>query len=124
MLRILLVDDNRDIRQLLQLSIRRMGLTPIIASNGKEDIERAMVDKPDLILMDFMMPTMDGWEATQTLRARPETKDIPILAMTGLNQKNDLERCISVGCNDYIVKPFPVDELRGKIKALIPMSNV
>ena len=119
MTKVLIVDDNRDMRYLLGVHVDSMGFTPITAENGKNAVEMAVTEKPDLILMDFKMPAMDGWEATQTLRARPETKDIPILAMTALNQKNDLERCISVGCNDYIVKPFPVDELRGKIKALI-----
>jgi CheY-like chemotaxis protein len=97
-----------------------MGFEPITASNGKEAIERALADKPDLILMDFVMPAMNGGQATRILRVIPKTKDIPILAMTALNRKSDLQHCINVGCNDYIVKPFPVHELQRKIKALIP----
>ena len=70
--------------------------------------------------MDFVMPAMTGGEATRILRVNPQTKDIPILAMTALNRKADLQHCIDVGCNDYIVKPFPIHELQRKIKALIP----
>jgi CheY-like chemotaxis protein len=100
-----------------------MGFDPIIAANGKEAIERAIVEKPDLILMDFVMPIMDGGEATRILRGNANTKDIPILAMTALHLKSELQHCIDVGCNDYIVKPFPIHELQRKIKALIPVKR-
>lgn len=119
MAKILLVDDNSDIRKILQIHIRSMGFDSITAANGKEAVERAIAEKPDLILMDFVMPAMNGGEATQILRLSPGTKDIPILAMTALHRRSELQRCIDVGCNDYIVKPFPIDELQRKIKALI-----
>ena len=119
MAKILLVDDNSDIRKVLQIHIRSMGFDSITAANGKEAVERAIAEKPDLILMDFVMPAMNGGEATQILRLIPNTKDIPILAMTALYRRSELQRCIDVGCNDYIVKPFPIDELQRKIKALI-----
>jgi two-component system cell cycle response regulator DivK len=69
--------------------------------------------------MDFVMPAMNGGEATRILRASPNTKDIPILAMTALHLKSELQHCIEVRCNDYIVKPFRIDELQRKIKALV-----
>ena len=119
MSKVLLVEDNPDIRSLLLVQIKLMGFTPITASTGKEALEAATCEKPDLILMDFLMPGMDGWEATRMLRLNPETKDIPILATTALSRPADLQSCIEAGCNDYIVKPFPVDELLNKIKALV-----
>ena len=82
--KILLVDDNSDIRKILQIHIRSMGFDSITAANGKEAVERAIAEKPDLILMDFVMPAMNGGEATRILRLSPDTKDIPILAMTAL----------------------------------------
>jgi CheY-like chemotaxis protein len=69
--------------------------------------------------MGFMMPAVDGGEATRILRVSPNTEDIPILAMAALYRRFELQHCIEVGCNDYIVKPFPIDELQRKIKALI-----
>jgi two-component system, cell cycle response regulator DivK len=118
--KILLVDDNPDIRRTLQVLITWMGFETITAANGKEAVERSLAEKPDLILMDFVMPAMDGGEATRILRLSPNTKDIPILAMTALYRRFELQRCIDIGCNDYIVKPFPLNELQRKIKALIP----
>jgi two-component system, cell cycle response regulator DivK len=119
MSKVLLVEDNPDIRSLLLVQIKWMGFTPITASTGKEALEIATSEKPDLILMDFLMPGMDGWEATRMLRSNPETKDIPILATTALSRPADLKSCIDAGCNDYIVKPFSVLDLQKKISELL-----
>lgn len=83
-------------------------------------MEKAVQEKPHLILMDIMMPGMDGWEATRTLRSNPEMQNIPILAATALFRESDLRSCIEAGCNDYIVKPFTFQELQKKIEAYIP----
>ena len=82
MKKILIVDDHPDMRKVLQIQIELMGFAGIMANNGKEGIEAAIAEKPDLIMMDFMMPEMDGWEATRILRAISETKEIPIIAVT------------------------------------------
>ena len=91
----------------------------ICAESGKEGLEKAALEKPDLILIDFMMPEMDGCETTWLLRANPATKGIPILAVTALLQPADLQTCIDAGCNDYIVQPFTTNQLLKTIKALI-----
>ena len=96
-----------------------MGFTTITAKNGKEGVATAVAEKPDLILMNSVMPEMDGWEATRILRANPQTKNIPILAATAMFRPADLKAWLDVGCNDYIVKPFTLDELSRKIRALI-----
>jgi CheY-like chemotaxis protein len=119
MKKVLLVEDHPDIRYVLQRQLEWMGFSAICATNGKEGVEKAVAEQPDLILMNSMMPEMDGWEATQILRTNPETKDIPILAATAMSQRADIQTFINAGCNDYIVKPFTWDELQRKISALI-----
>jgi two-component system, cell cycle response regulator DivK len=116
---VLIVENHTDMREILVRVIELMGFNAITATNGKEGVEKAFAEKPDLILMDIMMPEMDGWEATRILRANPDTKDIPILAATVFTRPADLQKCIDAGCNDYIVKPFTVKDLRKKIQALI-----
>ena len=86
-MKILIVEDNPDMRDLLALRVQLTGYIPILASHGKEGVEKANAEKPDLILMNSLMPEMDGWEATRILRATPETKDIPILAITAVDGK-------------------------------------
>jgi CheY-like chemotaxis protein len=119
MAKVLLVDDNPDVRHMLRAQLEWMGFAAITAKNGKECVRTAIAERPDLILMDMMMPEMNGWEVTRILRAHRETKEIPILAVTALFQRSDLKACIDAGCNDYIVKPFTFDELRRKINTLL-----
>jgi len=122
MTKILLVEDHPDLRYVLQRQLEWMGFSAISARNGKEGVEKAVSEKPDLIMMNSIMPEMNGWEATRVLRANPQTKDIPILAATAMLQPSHLRAWIDIGCNDYILKPFTSDELLRKITALIPCS--
>ena len=117
--KILVVEDHPDMRELLLRQMQLMGFLVILAKHGAEGVERALKEKPHLILMDIMMPGIDGWEATRWLRSNPETRDIPILAATALFRESDLRACLEAGCDDYIVKPFSFEELRGKVKELI-----
>jgi CheY-like chemotaxis protein len=119
MTKILLVEDHPELRYVLQRQLEWMGFSAIAATNGKDGVHKAIAEKPDLILMNSMMPEMDGWEATRVLRANSQTKDIPILAATGMFSPADLKAWMDVGCNDYIVKPFTSDELLRKITALL-----
>ena len=123
MRKVLIVEDHPDMRELLSWQVELMGFMPILAKHGKEGLEKAIAEKPELILMDIMMPGMDGWEAVRAMRAAPETKDIPILAATALFRDSDLKTCMEVGCNSYIVKPFTFLELQSKIRELIPHTN-
>ena len=97
MTKILLVEDHPELRHLLQGRIEGMGFTTITARNGKEGVDIAVAEKPDLIMMNSIMPEMDGWEATKILRANPQTKDIPILAATALFRPAHLEAWLDVG---------------------------
>jgi two-component system alkaline phosphatase synthesis response regulator PhoP len=96
-----------------------MGFEPITAENGKEGVERALAEKPDLVLLDILMPVMDGLETVRTLRANSATKDIPILAETALSRQTDLNSCLQAGCNDYLVKPFTYKDLEEKLRSFI-----
>jgi two-component system, cell cycle response regulator DivK len=119
MKKVLIADDYADMRELLGRQIESLGFLPILAEDGRDVLEKAIREKPQLILMDMMMPVMDGWEAVRCLRANPETKAIPVLAATALFHQSDLNTCIEQGCNGYINKPFTIVELKNKIAELI-----
>jgi CheY-like chemotaxis protein len=123
MKKVLIIEDHPDMRELLTWQIELMGYVPIAVNRGKEGVEKALSEKPKLIIMDIMMPGMDGWQATRELRANAETKDIPILAATALFRDADLKSCLDAGCNGYIVKPFTFQELQGKVRELIPAAD-
>jgi CheY-like chemotaxis protein len=120
MKKVLIIEDHGDMRELLTWQIELMGFVPITAQRGMEGVEKALSEKPALIILDIMMPGMDGWEAAREIRAHAETKDIPILAATALFRDADLKTCIEAGCNGYIIKPFTFQELQGKVRELIP----
>jgi CheY-like chemotaxis protein len=124
MKKVLIVEDHADMRELLTWQIELMGFAPIPAKHGKEAVEKAIAEKPDLVLMDIMMPGMDGWQAARELRAHPETQGIPILAATALFRDADLKACLEAGCNGYIVKPFTFQELQGKLREIMSQSNL
>ena len=119
MAKILIVDDNSDVREVLRCQLKMLGYVVISAENGYVGIEKASAEQPDLILMDVMMPEMDGWQASRAVRSNPKTKDIPILAATAMCRPADLKACLEAGCNGYIVKPFTMMELERKVRELI-----
>lgn len=119
MKKILIVEDNPEMREVLKTELELMGFEPITAQNGKEGVEKAFSEKPHLVVLDILMPEMDGREAAQMLRANPQTKDIPILAVTVLFSDSDVQSCLRAGCNDYVVKPFTYALLEEKVRALV-----
>src|SRR5918994_1063588 len=125
-MKILIVEDDADMRDLLRLILESLYYVPVLASHGKEGVEKAISEKPKLILMDIRMPVMDGWQAAKALRANPDTEKIPILATTALFRPQELKTCLEAGCNDYIVKPFSVLTLQSKIRAMLtaPIAEV
>ena len=118
----LLVEDHPDLLEILTWQMEAMGFSIITANNGKEGVKKAMEEVPHLILMDIMMPGLDGLEATRMIRSNPETKDTLIMASTALYKESELKSCIEAGCNDYIVKPFTLQELQEKIQDFIPSA--
>jgi two-component system cell cycle response regulator DivK len=117
---ILIVEDEpknlKLVRDLLQVS----GYKTIEATDGKQGIELAKTRKPDLILMDIMMPKMDGLEAARILKADATTRNIPIVALTSYVMKGDKERILQAGCDGYIAKPIDIQELLEKVSEYLP----
>ena len=117
--KVLVIEDSPDMRALLCLILKSLGHLPIVASHGKEGVEKAISEKPKLILMDIRMPIMDGLEAARALRAHPETKEIPIIVTTALLRHPDRATCLDAGCSDYMVRPFNVLDLQNKIREFL-----
>jgi len=109
-------------RELLIFQMERMGFQVIPAKNGHEAVEKALKERPQLILMDIMMPGMDGREATRILRSNQETRNIPILATTVLFGEADIKSCFEAGCNGYLLKPFTFKDLQGKVREIMPTA--
>ncbi len=103
--RVLLVEDNEDNRIVYSTILRHFGYSVTEALNGDEGIQKARAEQPDLILMDISIPIIDGWEATQVLKRDPETRDIPIIALTAHALASDREKAMEVGCDSYLAKP-------------------
>ena len=117
---ILIVEDNPTNRKLIEVVLRRTGCRLLSAENGEQGIEVALREKPDLILMDIQMPTMNGIDATRALRANPVTANTPIVALTASELVEERERAYEAGCNGYITKPidtraFP-EQVQGYLK--------
>lgn len=117
--KILLVEDNEMNRDMLSRRLERKGYEVIIAIDGAEGVTRALSDKPDLILMDMSLPIIDGWTATQQLKANPQSQSIPIIALTAHAMTGDREKALAAGCNDYDTKPIELPRLLGKIENLL-----
>ncbi|MDP8299624.1 MAG: ATPase, T2SS/T4P/T4SS family [Candidatus Tantalella remota] len=118
-MRVLIADDEPDIRLVLKKRLEQAGYEVISAKDGKEEVEMAVKKKPDLIITDIMMPEMDGFEATKALRSSLETAVIPIIMLTAKQDKNSELEGIDAGADDYITKPFDKDKLLARVKMLL-----
>lgn len=117
--KILLVDDEEMNRDFLQRRLQKRGYQVVTAIDGAEACARIGSERPDLVLMDVMMPVMDGLQATRAIRAAPETRDIPVIALTAMAMAGDREKVLEAGCNDYATKPIEFPELLEKMQALL-----
>ena len=120
MARILYVEDNEDNIYMLRRRLERKGIEVIVAGDGEEGIAAALRERPDLILMDLSLPVIDGWEAARRLKSSPETRAIPIIALSAHAMTGDRERALAAGCDDYDTKPVDLRGLMAKIEALLP----
>jgi CheY-like chemotaxis protein len=118
--KILLVDDNEMNRDALCRRLQRRGFEVEVATDGVEGLERVEAAPPDLILMDLSLPRMDGLELTRRLKAAPATASIPIVALTAHATRDDLERALAAGCDDFDTKPVDFTRLLDKIARLQP----
>lgn len=102
---VLLVEDNEDNLVVYRTILEHVGFVVIEARDGEEGVTRARTDRPDIILMDISIPKMDGWEATQRLKADDGTADIPIVALTAHALEEDRAKAVRAGCDGYLAKP-------------------
>ena len=117
-MKILLVEDNELNRDMLTRRLERKEYIVLCAKNGKEAIDIAQTDKPDIILMDLSLPIMDGWTATKKIKEDMATESIPIIALTAHAMKGDRESALEAGCDDYDTKPINFERLLDKINTL------
>jgi two-component system alkaline phosphatase synthesis response regulator PhoP len=117
--RILIADDNTPNADLLEAHLDGSGFETRVVANGEETLAAARSWKPDLILLDVMMPKVSGFEVCRRLRQDPETRDIAILMVTALDQATDVETAVEAGTDDFITKPINKTELLLRVRALL-----
>ena len=123
MAKILLVEDNEMNRDMLSKRLQRRGYEVVVAVDGREGLELARSAAPDLILMDMSLPVVDGWEAARRLKAAPETRAIPVIALSAHAMSDDRDKALEAGCDDYDTKPVELPRLLGKIEALLSAAE-
>jgi CheY-like chemotaxis protein len=121
--KILLVEDNEMNRDMLSRRLERKGYQVVMAVDGGAGVEIAASEKPDLILMDMSLPVLNGWVATRKIKANPDTRAIPVIALTAHAMANDREKALEAGCEDYDTKPIELPRLLGKMEALLKNSQ-
>ena len=122
MKKILIVDDDPGILKVVEFRLKKMGYEVIVAVDGKEGLIRAKEMKPDLVVLDFRMPFLNGDEVCQQIREDETIKNIPIILMTASTQSTALENLQAMGVTDCVLKPFDPDDLLGKIKKCLNES--
>jgi len=121
--KILLVEDNEINRDMLTRRLERNGFSVCCAFDGAAGVAMALSEMPDMILMDVALGEMDGWEATQLIKANPVTSAIPIIALTAHALASDRDRSVEVGCSDFDTKPVDMQRLLGKIRGCLPVKE-
>lgn len=117
--RILVAEDERDIRELIGFTLRYAGFEVELATNGEEAVEKAPQMQPDLIMLDVRMPRMTGYEACRILKEDPATAEIPIVFLSAKGQEVEIEQGLASGALEYIVKPFAPDDLASQVRDIL-----
>ena len=117
---VLIVEDDRNIAELLQLYLEKQGYAVTIAADGGQGLEKFRTIKPDLVLLDVMMPVMDGWTVCRTIRAESQT---PVIMLTAKSEVDDKVNGLRSGADDYITKPFEMREVLARIEAVLRRSD-
>jgi two-component system, cell cycle response regulator DivK len=117
--RLLLIEDNDLNRDMLSRRLRRRGYEVQVAVDGATGVSAARAEPPDLVIMDLGLPVMDGWEATRLLKEAPETRAVPVIALTAHALPGERDKALAAGCDDYDTKPVELARLLAKIEALL-----
>jgi len=117
--KILVVEDDTDNRRIVSKVLTVEGYQVLEATDGVEALRQARAERPDLILMDLAMPNMDGWEATRQLKSAPDTRAIPVVALTAVAMRGDEEQARAAGCDDYVSKPARPAAIRAVVRKYI-----
>lgn len=123
MSKILVVDDDRAINELIKVNLKLAGYDVIQAFDGTQGFALAKQELPNMLILDVMMPNVDGYTVAQRVRQNETTKNVPILMLTALSDIEDKGRGFSIGIDDYLVKPFDMEELKMRVKAILKRSN-
>jgi two-component system, OmpR family, alkaline phosphatase synthesis response regulator PhoP len=119
----LVVDDDRLLLRLIELNLTKTGMRVLLADSGEQAIRIALKEMPNIILLDLMMPMMDGYEVMRRLKTTAETMDIPIVMLTAKSSQADRRRCEELGAVAFIGKPFNLEELRATVSSLLETGN-
>jgi DNA-binding response OmpR family regulator len=122
--KILVADDEAPIRELLEQVLAADGYTVIVATDGKDALQKTLAHKPDLILLDVRMPKLDGITLCKALRIYKETKNTPIIILTAFNTRDYLEQAIAAGADDFLPKPFELGELKIRVRSMLKLKHV
>ncbi|HEY9854371.1 MAG TPA: response regulator [Stenomitos sp.] len=123
MKRILVVDDDPNSRKIVELMLLSQGYSLAFAENGQDAVDKALMDPPDLILMDVLMPILNGHEATKQLKLDARTKRVPIIALTALAFESDRREALAAGCDGYLSKPFTRRDLLASVRKFLPETT-
>lgn len=121
--KILIVDDEKDIVKLLEYNLKKEGFRTVTAYDGNEALEKAGREHPDLILLDVMLPEVDGLEVCKQIKKDPATRSVPVIMLTARSQETDKVIGLELGADDYVTKPFGVRELLARVKALLRRTH-
>ncbi len=120
---VLVVDDNEDNLSLLAFLVEQMDCTLLTAPNGQTALDLVANHQPSLVLLDMMLPDLDGLEVLARIRQRPATARIPVIAVTAMARTQDRDRILSAGCNEYVTKPYNVDEIEALMRRYLSQSD-
>lgn len=120
---VLVVDDNEDNLSLLAFLVEQMDCTLLTAPNGQTALDLVANHQPSLVLLDMMLPDLDGLEVLARIRQRPATARIPVIAVTAMARTQDRDRILSAGCNEYVTKPYNVDEIEALMRRYLSQSG-
>ena len=117
--KVLLVEDNEINQTMILRRLTKLGFEVVAASDGRQGIDMASSESPDIIVLDMSLPVVDGWDVARNLKSNSATKDIPIIALSAHAMEGDRDKALEAGCDDYDTKPVDFNRLQGKIEKLL-----